>query len=276
MKQRKIVIAVAPVAHVGSHIPEGARNPLSPEEIARDVIACAKAGASMVHLHVRDTKGIQVKSLKTFSRTLDLIRAESDIIVQGSTGGVSTLSLEDRCVSVTEPRTQAASLNMGSTNFGEGVYVNTLPDIRFWAGKMAENAVVPELEVFDMGMIGSVRQLAEEGVLKGPLNYNLCLGFEGALEGSAKNIFYFSDALPKGAGWSMIHENMTDMSLLAAAAAFGAGGVRVGFEDSFYYSPGKAASSNAELVERLVALVRLMGFEPATVRETKKALGVKK
>jgi 3-keto-5-aminohexanoate cleavage enzyme len=276
VKKRKIFVSVAPVAHVGGHIPAGAKNPLSPEEIARDVINCAKAGASMVHLHVRDTKGIQVSSLKTFSKTLDLIRQESDIIIQGSTGGVSTLSLEQRCVSVSEPRTQVASLNMGSTNLGEGVYVNTLPDIRFWAKKMEENAVVPELEIFDMGMLGSIDKLTSEKLLKRPLNYNLCIGFEGAFEGKAKNLFYFSDALPADAHWSMIHENMEDLSLLAAAAGFGAGGVRVGFEDSFYYSPGKVASSNAELVERLVSLLCLMGFEIATVKETKKILGVRK
>jgi 3-keto-5-aminohexanoate cleavage enzyme len=276
MKTRKIIIAVAPVAHVGSPIPPGAKNPLSPEEIAREVLACAKAGASLVHLHVRDTKGIQVSSLKMYAKTLDLIRAESDIIIQGSTGGVSTLSLEDRCVSVTEPRTQMGSLNMGSTNFGESVYVNTLPDIRFWAGKMTKHDVVPELEIFDMGMLGSIEKLCSEKVLKKPLNYNLCLGFEGAFEGKARNIFYFSDALPPGSHWSMIHENMEDMSLLAAAVGFGAGGVRVGFEDSFYYARGKVASSNVELVERLVKIVRLMGCEPATVREANKVLGILK
>lgn len=274
MKKRKISIAVAPVAHVGSKIPEGAKNPLSPEEIAEDVIACAEAGASLVHLHVRDPKGIQVSSLKTFSRTLDLIRKHTDIIIQGSTGGVSTLSLEERCVSVKEPRTQIASLNMESTNFGEGVYVNTLPDIRYWAKTMDEQKVVPELEVFDMGMIGSIKQLKQEGILKNPLNFNLCLGFEGALLGEAANIFYFSSAIPQESHWSLIHENMEDMSLLLAAVGFGASGVRVGFEDSFFSSPGKVAQSNAELVKKLVGLVKGIGYEIATIKETKKLLGI--
>jgi len=276
MKARKIIIAVAPVAHVGSSIPSGAKNPLSPEEVAQDVLNCARAGASVVHLHVRDSKGNQVANLKNYVKTLDLIRAESDIIIQGSTGGVSTLSLEDRCVSVAEPRSQMGSLNMGSTNFGETVYVNSLSDIRFWAEKMAQNRVVPELVIFDLGMLGTAEKLWAEGVLKKPLSYTLVLGVEGAFEASAENIFYFRDSLPAGAVWGVIHDNMKDMSLLAAALGFGAGAVRVGFEDSFFYAPGKVAESNAELVERLAALVRHMGFEPATVKEAKKILKILK
>ncbi len=94
--RRKVVIAVAPVKHPGSEMPAGCRNPQSADDIAAEVVACARAGASMVHLHVRDESGVQTAEMDVFARTLDLIRGESDIVIQGSTGGVSTLSLEER------------------------------------------------------------------------------------------------------------------------------------------------------------------------------------
>ncbi|GAB4369962.1 MAG: 3-keto-5-aminohexanoate cleavage protein [Spirochaetales bacterium] len=273
---RKVIVAVAPVAHIGHSLPQGTRNPLTPEEIAEDVIACWKEGASMVHLHVRDRRGTQVSDLTTFSETIDLIRKESDILIQGSTGGVSSLSLEERCVSVDEPRTQLASLNMGSTNLGEGVYINTLPDIRFWARRMQERQVIPELEIFGLGMIESVMKLKEEGVLADPLNFNLCVGFEGALPAKAIHLFHFASSLPSGSHWSLIHEGMKDMSLLLTAVALGATGVRVGFEDGCFLTPHQPARSNLELVRHLVSLLRGLGYEPATVQEAGELLGVVK
>ena len=91
MQSRKIIVAVAPVSH---HIDSEAPGPVTPEEISREVIACAEAGAGMVHLHVRDRKGNQTEDLAVFTETLDLIRASSDIVIQGSTGGLSSLSLD--------------------------------------------------------------------------------------------------------------------------------------------------------------------------------------
>lgn len=275
MSKRKIIIAVAPVAHVEKKIPEGARNPVLAEDIAAQVIACAKAGASLAHLHVRDRTGRQVGDLGYFSKTIDLIRAESDIVLQGSTGGLSTLSLEERSVSVDEPRVQMASLNMGSTNFGEGVYINTWPDIRYWAGKMRKAKVVPELEIFDLSMIESVVQLTEEGVLDRPLHFNFSLGFKGALAATADNLFRLKQALPPGSGWSFIHEGMLDFSLIATAVGCGASGVRVGFEDGFYLENGRIGT-NAQLVAKAASLVREMGFEVASCEEARGMLGIAK
>ena len=116
---RKIIVAVAPV---GRNIDLPSKNPLTPEDVAADVVACARAGAALVHLHVRDSLGEQTGDLGDYTRTLDLIRKSSDIVVQGSTGGLTSLSLEERCVALEEPGTEVASLNMGSVNFGEDVY----------------------------------------------------------------------------------------------------------------------------------------------------------
>ena len=113
-KPRKIIIAVAPV---GRSTQPPAVNPLTPKQVADEVIRCARAGAGMVHLHVRDAKGAQTEEIGVYSETLDRIRNSSDIVIQGSTGGLSTLSLEQRCVALNDPRTEVASLNMGSMNF---------------------------------------------------------------------------------------------------------------------------------------------------------------
>jgi len=274
-KRRKIIIAVAPVAHVEKTIPSGLHNPVEPEKIAQDVIDCAAAGASLVHLHVRDKAGNQVADLSWFKETIDRIRAESAIIIQGSTGGKSNLSLEDRSASVNEPRVQMASLNMGSTNFGESVYINTWPDIRYWAEKMKKARVVPELEIFDLSMIESIVALAEEGVLAPPLHFNFSLGFKGALSASADNVFRLKQALPPGSSWSLIHEGMRDFSLLAVAIGAGASGIRVGYEDGFELEPGKYAT-NAELVRKAADLVKMLGCEPATIEEAYRMLDIMK
>lgn len=273
--KRKVIIAVAPVAHVEKQVPQGARNPVRSEDIAREALECARAGASLVHLHVRDEEGRQIAGLDSFSRTIDLIRAESDIVIQGSTGGKSALSLEDRSASVNEPRVQMASLNMGSTNFGEGVYINTWDDIRYWSAKIKRAKAIAELEVFDLSMIESILFLAEEGSIERPLHINFSLGFKGALSATADNIFRLKQALPPGTSWSLIHEGMEDFSLLGMAIGCGASGIRVGYEDGFTVEPGKIAT-NAELVAHAAKLVRLMGCEVASSAEARVMLGIRK
>lgn len=275
MRHSKVIIAVAPVAHMEKTIPEGVENPVTPEAIAEQTIACWNEGASLVHLHVRDTTGKQVGELDEFRKTIDLIRQHADINIQGSTGGLSTLSLEERSVSVEEARVQMASLNMGSTNFGDGVYINTISDITYWANKMREHDVVPELEVFDLSMIESILMLADNGVLEKPLHINFSLGFRHALSATGDNLFRLKQALPQGTSWSLLHESMTDFSLLGTAVGMGASGIRVGYEDGFYIRGGQTAT-NAELVRHAVKLVHAMGREVATSQEAHDLLGLKK
>ena len=272
VKNRKIIVAVAPV---GKDIEPPSINPLAPEEVAREVIDCARAGASFVHLHVRDDKGSQTEDLTWFSRTLDLIRESSDIIIQGSTGGLSSLSLEQRCVALNDPRVEAASLNMGSVNFGEDVYINRLPDIRYWARRMAETNVIPELEIFEAGMLTAVSKLLEEKVLQPPFTFGFPLGFHYALPANPHSLLFLTSSLPVPAPWGVVHEGMQDFSLLATAIGMGAAAVRVGFEDSIYYAPGKAAATNAELVEKIVSLIHQIGYDVTTPEEARNLLGLK-
>lgn len=274
--KKKIIIAVAPVSHVGKSIPSESKNPITPEEISEQVINCAKAGAGMVHLHVRDLKGEQTFDLSVFKKTLDLICAKSDIIIQGSTGGVSTLTLEERCVCLDEPRVEVASLNMGSVNFGDGVYINTIPDIKFWSAKMKVKKVLPELENFDLSMISTCIRLADGGVLNRPLHFNFCLGFENAIQSNIDNLFYFKQSMEPGSNWGFTHEGMEDFSLHAGALSMGASVLRVGFEDGFYFKKNHAAKNNVILVEKLVNLIESLGHEIATPKEAHNILRLDK
>jgi 3-keto-5-aminohexanoate cleavage enzyme len=269
---RKIIVAVAPT---GKKTEPPTVNPLTPEDIAHQVIDCEKAGASMVHMHVRDKKGEQTEDLADFATTLDLIRQSSDIVIQGSTGGLTDLTLEQRCVALDDPRVETASLNMGSINFDEDVYVNRMPDIRYWAGRMAETRVAPELEIFAAGMLPAYMQLVAEGVLKPPYSIGFCLGVRWALPANPETLFFLKTLLPeKTVPWGVIHAEMQDFALLAAAIGMGASVVRVGFEDSVFFAPGKAARTNAELVEKMVALIRQIGYEVATCQEAREILGI--
>jgi len=273
IENRKIIVAVAPV---GKDIEPPSINPLTSAEIAREVIGCTRAGASFVHLHVRDDNGGQTEDLTQFSRSLDLIRESSDIIIQGSTGGLSELSLEARCVALNDPRVEVASLNMGSVNFSEDAYINRLPDIRYWARRMEEADVIPELEIFEVGMLTAVTKLLEEKVLKPPFTFGFPLGFRYALPAVPNSLFFLTSSLPANAAWGVVHESMQDFSLLATAIGMGAAAIRVGFEDSVYYAPGKAAPTNVELVEKIVSLIHQIGYEVATPAEARELLGLKK
>lgn len=273
---RKIIVTVAPVCHVGKPIPEGCKNPLTPEEITEDVLNCYRAGACQVHLHTRDLKGNPTFELDVFSQTIHAIREHSDMIIQGSTGGLSDLSLADRCVSLNVPEVEIASLNMGSVNFGETVYINTMPDLRYWAKRQQEANVVPEMELFDLSHVECCTRLADEGVIRRPLHYNFCVGPGGSsnLSATGRNLALLCALTEPGTSWGINHDSMKDFSILACAIGMGANAVRVGFEDSFYYAEGKLARTNAELVERLVSLIRAMGCEPATPAEAREMLEI--
>jgi 3-keto-5-aminohexanoate cleavage enzyme len=267
----KIIIAVAPV---GRNVQPPAINPLSPKQVADEVIRCTQAGASMVHLHVRDSKGVQTADIGMYSETLDRIRKASDIVIQGSTGGLTNLTLEQRCAALNDPRTEVASLNMGSVNFGEDVYINRLPDVRYWAKRMRQTKTVPEMEIFDSGMLPAARALVAEGAIKPPYSICFALGFHWTLAPDPKSLFFMTSMMRETVPWGVIHDGMTNMSLLATAIGLGASLVRVGFEDSTFWAPGRPVKRNVELVKKLAQLVHLLGHEVATPPEARKILGI--
>lgn len=278
---RKIIIAVAPVARHGDEsIDQESASKidfiLSPEEISRDIIECSKLGASLVHMHVRGKHGELSEDLSVFSHTIDLIRKESNIIMEGSTGGVSTLTPEQRCLALNANDVEVGALNMGSVNLGEKGYLNTLSDIRFWASRFKEKRIVPVLELFEPGMIDTALRMIRERVLMEPLVYGLCSGFKGSQESLTTNLQFMASKLPEGSIWYYMQHKMKDLTMLAASIAMGASIVRVGFEDSPYYAEGKVGKTNALLVEKLVKVIKALGLDIATPDEAREIMGVNK
>ncbi len=269
----KVIVSVAPVT---LELDPDLERALSPKEVAEDVIRCTEAGASVVHLHVRDGMGEPTEDIEKFSETTALIREKSDIIIQGSTGGYSHLSVEERCVSLNDSWVEMGSLNMGSVNFGDEVYINSLQDIKYWTNKMNNSGIMPELEVFDVAMLYTALEMEKEGLFKTRLNFGFALGFEWALPAKVTALKYLCDLVPDGAGWGLIHHGMTDYDLLASAIAMGAEFVRVGFEDSKFYPTNQKARNNTILVENVVEFITRMGHEIATPEEARLMMGMQK
>jgi len=277
--KRKIAIAVAPAArhkdekseHRGTK--EECLSVMTPEEIAGDVIECYKNGAAIVHMHVRDENGHLTNDITQFKRTISLIKDKCDILIEGSTGG--ELSVEERGIVISIPEVEISAINMGSVNLGEAAFVNEPEEIRMWAKMMQNYNVVPVMQCFEPGMIETVRVLKEEGILKPPYIYGLPMGFSGSQPSCSVNMQYMVNLMPDNAVWYFQQHGMEDLSMLAAAVAAGAKIIRVGFEDSIYYAPGKTAKTNAELVEKIAEVVRLIGYEVATVDEVREIIGLK-
>jgi 3-keto-5-aminohexanoate cleavage enzyme len=245
---------------------------LSPEGIAREVVRAANAGANVVHLHVWDEAGQPTMDLAAFERTLRLIRAGCDIVIEGSTGGVNTLTAAERCVSL-QADIELASLNPGSVNYDKGVYVNSPDDIAFWAQEMHQRRIKPDIAIFEAGMIANAVSLAEQGWIARPMLFGFVLGQRGALPATPKNLLFLSETIPAGSLWGVVGHGGSDLRLAALALNMG-GHVRAGFEDNPFYRPGERATSNAQLIERLVRIARELGREPATPAEARQMLGL--
>lgn len=279
--EKKVIIAVAPAARHGDEKAEriGSSEPMisvmTPEEIAKDVIDCAKNGASVIHMHVRDEKGHLTDDLTEFRRTLDMIKASCDVIIEGSTGGVSELNAEQRGGVLNVEELELAALNMGSVNLGGAAFVNQPDDIAMWAQLIIEKGKIPILECFEPGMLQNVQNLLDEGVLRTPVVYGIPMGFDGTQPAKVVNMQGMLNVMPRDGVWYYQQHGMKDFSMIAAAVAAGAQIIRVGFEDSFYYAPGKIAHSNAELVAKAAEVIRSIGYEIATVEEAREIIGLK-
>jgi len=202
-----------------------------------------------------------------------MIRDKCDIIIQGSTGGISDLTRDERSVSVEVPEVEMGSLNMGSCNVGEQAYINTPGDVEYWAQKMQKNNVLPEMTFFEPGMMTLIKRLFDKGIIKHPLVVNLALGFPGTLPATPDNIMFMVRQLPEDTVWTLTPHHATDYSLHALSVALG-GNVRVGFEDSMYLVPGKKASNNVELVAKARELIELLGRVVANPAETRQMYGI--
>ena len=246
---------------------------LSPEGIAAEVVRAHAAGASVAHLHVWDERGQPTQDLAAFRRTLALIRARCDIVIEGSTGGVNTLTPAERCVSL-QADIELASLNPGSVNYDKGVYVNSPDDVAYWAHEMHRRGIKADAAIFEAGMIANTVALAERGWIAPPMLFSFVLGQPGALPATTKNLLFLSESVPAGSVWGAAGHGGADLPMSALAMLMG-GHARAGFEDNPYYRPGELATSNAQLIERLARLARELGREIASPAEARKMLGLR-
>ncbi len=248
--------------------------PLTPEEISDEACAAREAGASIVHIHVRDENGKPTQDVKIFKRTLDLIRKKCpDVIIQVSTGGAVGMSADERLQSI-YAEAEMATLDVGTTNFGNDIFVNDMPLIRHFAKKMNEVHIMPEFECFEIGHIYNALRVVKEGLVKGHLHFDFVLGVPGACPADVRNLIRMVDSIPSNATWTVSGIGKHEFEMAAQAIAMG-GNVRVGLEDNIYLSKGVLAKSNADLVEKVVRISKEIGREIATPRETRKLLEIK-
>lgn len=245
---------------------------LSPEGIADEVVRAYDAGANVAHLHVWDEAGRPTTDLAAFRRTLRRIRERCDILIEGSTGGVNELSPAERSVSL-QCEIEMASLNPGSINYDQGVYVNAPSDVAYWAQEMQRRGIKPDVAIFDVAMIANTMALVARGWIEEPVLFSFVLGQAGALPATARNLIYLVETIPAGSPWCAAGHGGHDLRTSVMAMAMG-GHARAGYEDNPYYRPGERAASNAQLIERLVRIGRELGREPAAPDEARAMLGL--
>ena len=246
--------------------------PLTPEEIANEAYECFKAGASIVHVHARDKDGNPTQDYEVYKQIKEKIEEKCNIIFQPSTGGAVWHSPEERLQPV-ELKPEMATLSTGTCNFGPDVFMNTEEYMEKFAKRMLELSVKPEIEVFERGMIENAKALIKKGLVKEPLHFDFVLGVPGACPGNPEDLIYMVNKIPDGSTWTVAGIGRSETPLAAMGIIMG-GHVRVGFEDNIYYSKGVKASSNAQLVERVVRLANEMGREVATPDEARRILGL--
>lgn len=248
--------------------------PITPEEQAQAAKECVEAGASVIHLHVRDDQGKPSQELAHFKRTIDAIIKKCPVrpVLQFSTGGAVGEKMDRRIAPLTL-KPEMASFNTGTINFGEDIFVNTFSEMRELAKAMQQQNVIAEYEMYDAGHVDNLKKLIKEGVVKPPYHCQFVLGVPGALTGEVDTLVYLKSQLPPDSTWAVAGIGRYQLPLAVHAITMG-GHVRVGLEDNIYYAKGQLAKSNAELVERIVRIAKEVGREVATPQEARKMLGV--
>lgn len=247
--------------------------PLTPDEIADAAYECYLAGASIVHVHARDAEGNPTQDAAVYKEIKEKIAAKCNIIFQPSTGGAVWHTPEQRLQPV-DLAPEMATLSCGTCNFGPDVFMNSEEYIEKFAVKMQEMGVKPEIEVFERGMIENAKTLVKKGLVKAPLHVDFVLGVPGACPGTPEDLMFMVRQLPFDWTWTVAGIGRSELPLAVMGIVLG-GHVRVGFEDNVYYSKGRLAKSNAELVERIVRIAGEMGREVATPDEAREILGIK-
>jgi 3-keto-5-aminohexanoate cleavage enzyme len=247
--------------------------PYTPEEIARAAVDAWRAGAAAVHLHARWPDGRPSQEGHHFREIVDRIRAAgSDVVLQCSTGGAVGMGVDERLGSLVDGA-EMGTLNLGTMNFGDDVFVNARPDLVRIAARLRERRLVPECEVYDAGMLDTLRWLLDRGHLARPYHVQFVLGVPGGMGASERNLRFLVEGLPEPAHWTAAGIGRHQLPMAELALRLG-GHVRVGLEDNLFLSKGVLAKGSHELVEAAVRLARAVGREPATPAEARALLGI--
>lgn len=277
MELPKLIINLAPTGMVPTKA-DNHQVPVTPAEIAEDCIRCCQAGASILHIHARDEEGKPTYRAEVFRDIITRVRQRCpEAIICVTTSGRVFTSLEQRSDVLEldgEVKPDMASLTLGSHNFPHQASMNEPTMIRALAERMQERGIVPELEIFDWGMIDFAKYLIDRQVLQEPFYFNLLLGSLGTVSATPYHLAAMARSLPAGAVWAGAGIGRFQFYVNAMAIAMG-GHVRVGLEDNLHFDAGKERpTNNVELVQRLVAVARAVNREIATPREAREIIGL--
>jgi len=248
--------------------------PYTIEEIGREAESAYKAGASIIHLHVRMDDGSPTQDRERFRLCMEEVKRRCPgAIIQPSTGGAVGMSNEERLQPV-DLKPEMATLDCGTCNFGgDDVFVNTENTIKAFGTKMIDIGVKPEVEVFDKGMIDMAIRLQKKSFIKAPMHFNFVLGVNGGISATPRDLVFMAESIPVGSTFTVSGVGRSEFEMAAMSIIMG-GHVRVGFEDNVYLSKGVLAKSNGELVEKVVRIAKELGREIATPVEARQILGL--
>lgn len=277
----------------GADITEKGRAvPVTPRDIAQSGIDAAKAGAAIVHIHVRDpATGRPSMELALYREVVDRIRqADPDVIINLTTGagarfvpgqadpkiaapGSTLTHWERRVEHIVTLRPEICSLDVGSMNFGNHVFVNTPSDLQHMAKAILDAGVKPELEVFDLGHIRLAKHLIAEKIVAEPPLFQVCLGIPWGAPASSESMIAMRDQLPETAIWASFGIGARQFPMVAQAVLLG-GHVRVGLEDNLYLRQSVLAKSNAELVAEAARILDMLAAPRASPYDARRILGL--
>jgi len=289
------VIVTCAITGAGDTVGRHPAIPVTPQQIADSAIEAAKAGASVVHCHVRDPKtGKGTRDVTLYREVVQRIRGSGvDVVLNLTCGMGGDLTVDDtdpmrpgpgtdlvdamtRLEHVVELRPEICTLDCGTMNFGDGntIVIQTPNMLRAMAKRVRELGVKPELEVFDTGQLWFGKQMYQEGLLDDPPLFQLCLGIPWGAPADSQTMAHMAQQLPPNAVWAGFGISRAQMPMVAQAALLG-GNVRVGLEDNLYLEKGVFAT-NAQLVEKAIRILRELGARACTPEETRQRLRLKK
>jgi uncharacterized protein (DUF849 family) len=252
--------------------------PIAVDEIIADATACYHAGASMIHVHARDEEGRPTYRKEVFADILSDIRSNHpDLILCATTSGRLHNTFEARSEVLElegDAKPDMGSLTMGSLNFPKQASINQPEMIRDLALKMKDRGIVPEIEVFETGMVYTARLLMKRGILQPPYYCNILLGSIYSAPATLFELAHMVRSLPPDVHWAATGIGKFQLKINFAAVLMG-GHVRVGLEDNLYYDEeaGRLAT-NAQLIERVASFAKQIGREVATPKEAREMLAI--